>query len=70
MGPKFLLLISTILTGGFEIRDLQARALAKYILFSGLNFEFAHLGVLYEVVRVSMSQVTPFKGERGIGSHL
>ena len=70
MGPKFLLLISPVSTNGFKIRDLQVRSLAKYIIFSGLHFEFAHLGVLYEAVRVSMSQVTLFLGKRGTRSHL
>ena len=67
---NFHLLISHASTDGFEFHDLQVRALAKYILFSGLNFEFAHPGVLYEVVRVSTSQVTPFMGKRANGSHL
>ena len=50
----FLLLISPIPIGGFKFCDLQVRALVKSILFSGLHFEFPHLGVLYEPVGVSM----------------
>ena len=49
----FILLISPILTDGFEFRDLQVRELAKSIFFSGLHFGFAHLGVLCEPVRAS-----------------
>ena len=60
----FLLLISPILTGGFEFRDLQVRDLAKSILFGGLHFEFGHLEVLYDPVGVSRSQVAPFEGKR------
>ena len=70
VGPKFLFLISLVSTSGFEIRDLQVRALAKSILFSGLHFEISHPGVLYEFVRVSMSQVEPFMGKRATRSHL
>ena len=44
MGPKFLLLISSVSTNGFKIRDLQVRVLAKYIIFNGLHFAFIHLG--------------------------
>ena len=67
---NFLLLISLVPTGGFKFHDLQVRALAKSILFSGLHFEFGHPEVLYEPIRVSMSQVAHFEGKRVIGSHL
>ena len=70
MGPKFIFLILPISIDGFKIHDLQVRFLAKSILFSGLHFAFSLLGVLYEAVRVSMSQVAPFVGERATGSHL
>ena len=57
------MLISPISFGGFEIRDLQVRVLAKYIFFSGLLFGFAHSGTLCEHVRDSMSQVVLFMGK-------
>ena len=66
----FILLINHVLTGGFELRDLQVIALAKYILLSGLHFGFGHPEVLHEPLRVSMSQVEPFKGKRATWSHL
>ena len=66
----FLLLISLVLTGGFEFRNLQVGDLAKSILFGGLHFEFGHPKVLYEPVGVSMSQVAPFKGKRATWLHL
>ena len=66
--PEFILLISPISTGGFEIRDLQVRALAKSIFFNGLHFGFSHLGVFCELVRASMFQVAPFLGKGVTGS--
>ena len=64
MGPKFILLISPVSTCGSKICDLQVRALAKSILYSGLHFEFAHPRVLYEPIRVSTRLVAPFEGKR------
>ena len=70
MGTKFILLISSVLTSSFKIRDLQVRFLAKSILFSGLHFAFAHLKVLYEAVRLFLSLVAPFGGRIVTGSYL
>ena len=49
----FISLISPISTGSFKFCDLQVRALATSILFSGLHFEFGHPEVLHEPVGVS-----------------
>ena len=65
---EFLLLISLVSTGGFEIRDLQVRALAKSIFFSGLHFGFARPGVLYDPIRASTGQLEIFLGKGATGS--
>ena len=64
------LLISPILIGGFEFLDLQVRALTKSLLFGGLHSAFGHPKVLHELVGVSWSQVSPFKGKGATWSHL
>ena len=61
--PNLILLISSISTGGFEIREFQVRVLAKSIFFSGLFFGFAHPGTICEPARASTSQVTLFMGK-------
>ena len=60
---NFHLLISPILTDGFEFHDLQVRALAESLLFGGLLSAFGHPEVFRELAGVSWSQVTPFKGK-------
>ena len=68
MGPKFIFLISPVLTSDFEIHDLQVRVLAKSIFFSGLVFGFAHLGTICEPARASTSYVDLFVGKGATGS--
>ena len=66
MGPRF----SFVDFSYFEFHDLHVRALVKSLLFGGLHSAFGHSEVLHELVGVSWSQVTPFKGKRVTWSHL
>ena len=64
------LLISLVLTGDFEFRDLEVRALVESLRFGGLYFAFGHPEALHESFGVSWSQVTPFEGKGATWSHL